>query len=101
LSDPSLDECNGTLTACKLRHGEGNELPFGGFPERHYQELICVRKPLMRSWRTPQRNIRANAAWWRRKAGLSAISPAVTCQQSRLNISPVSEDYAAAEDWGR
>ena len=32
VSDPSLDECNGTLTACKLRHGESNELPFGGFP---------------------------------------------------------------------
>lgn len=32
VDDPSLDECNGTLTACKLRHGEGNELPFGGFP---------------------------------------------------------------------
>lgn len=32
VSDPSLDECNGTLTACKLRHGDGNELPFGGFP---------------------------------------------------------------------
>lgn len=32
VSDPSLDECNGTLTACKLRHGANNELPFGGFP---------------------------------------------------------------------
>lgn len=32
VSDPSLDECNGTLTACKLRHGESNALPFGGFP---------------------------------------------------------------------
>lgn len=32
VTDPSRDECNGTLTACKLRHGEGNELPFGGFP---------------------------------------------------------------------
>lgn len=32
VSDLSLDECNGTLTACKLRHGDGNELPFGGFP---------------------------------------------------------------------
>ncbi|ELW1645667.1 phage minor tail protein L [Enterobacter oligotrophicus] len=32
VDDPSLDVCNGTLTACKLRHGEGNELPFGGFP---------------------------------------------------------------------
>ena len=32
VSDPSLDECPGTLTACKLRHGDGNELPFGGFP---------------------------------------------------------------------
>lgn len=31
VNDPSLDECSGTLTACKLRHGEGNELPFGGF----------------------------------------------------------------------
>ena len=32
VSDPSLDECNGTLTACKLRFGESNELSFGGFP---------------------------------------------------------------------
>ncbi|MEG5304793.1 phage minor tail protein L [Enterobacter kobei] len=32
VDDPSLDECNGTLTACKLRHGDANELPFGGFP---------------------------------------------------------------------
>lgn len=32
VDDPSLDECNGTLTACKLRFGENNELPFGGFP---------------------------------------------------------------------
>jgi lambda family phage minor tail protein L len=32
VNDPSLDECNGTLSACKIRHGEGNELPFGGFP---------------------------------------------------------------------
>lgn len=31
VSDPSLDECNGTLTACKLRFGENNELSFGGF----------------------------------------------------------------------
>ena len=32
VDDPSRDECNGTLTACKLRFGEGNELSFGGFP---------------------------------------------------------------------
>ncbi|AUU85044.1 MULTISPECIES: phage minor tail protein L [unclassified Leclercia] len=32
VSDPSRDECNGTLTACQLRHGADNELPFGGFP---------------------------------------------------------------------
>lgn len=32
VDDPSQDECPGTLTACKLRHGESNELPFGGFP---------------------------------------------------------------------
>ena len=32
VDDPSRDECNGTLIACKLRFGEGNELPFGGFP---------------------------------------------------------------------
>ena len=29
---PSQDVCNGTLTFCKLRHGENSELPFGGFP---------------------------------------------------------------------
>ncbi|MNZ98364.1 Phage minor tail protein L [compost metagenome] len=32
VNDPSLDECNGTLSACKLRFGENNELSFGGFP---------------------------------------------------------------------
>lgn len=32
VDDPSLDACNGTLTACKLRFGMNNELPFGGFP---------------------------------------------------------------------
>ncbi len=32
VDDPSQDVCPGTLTACKLRHGEHNELPFGGFP---------------------------------------------------------------------
>lgn len=31
VDDPSLDECNGTLTACKLRFGENNELSHGGF----------------------------------------------------------------------
>ena len=31
VSDPSLDECNGTLTACELRFGKGNELSHGGF----------------------------------------------------------------------
>ena len=32
VDDPSQDVCNGTLTGCKLRFGENNELPFGGFP---------------------------------------------------------------------
>lgn len=32
VGDPSLDACIGTLTACKMRFGENNELPFGGFP---------------------------------------------------------------------
>ncbi|WP_449549417.1 phage minor tail protein L [Lelliottia amnigena] len=32
VDDPSLDACNGTLTACKLRFGMNDELPFGGFP---------------------------------------------------------------------
>jgi len=32
VSDPSLDVCNGTTTACKLRFGADNELSFGGFP---------------------------------------------------------------------
>ena len=35
VDDPSQDVCNGTLTACKLRHGENSELPFGGFPAPH------------------------------------------------------------------
>lgn len=33
VDDPSLDECSGLLsTGCKLRFGENEELPFGGFP---------------------------------------------------------------------
>lgn len=32
VDDPSLDACSGTLTGCKKRFGELNELPFGGFP---------------------------------------------------------------------
>ncbi|MDW2745151.1 phage minor tail protein L [Atlantibacter subterraneus] len=32
VDDPSRDECPGTLTACELRFGKGNELSFGGFP---------------------------------------------------------------------
>lgn len=31
-SDPALDQCGGRLRSCKLRFGENNELPFGGFP---------------------------------------------------------------------
>lgn len=30
VSDPSLDRCAGTVTACKLRFGESNPLDFGG-----------------------------------------------------------------------
>lgn len=30
--DPSKDQCGGLLSDCKLRFGENNELPFGGFP---------------------------------------------------------------------
>ena len=30
VSDPSLDYCAGTVTACKLRFGEQNDLDFGG-----------------------------------------------------------------------
>lgn len=32
VDDPSLDECSGTLSACKLRFGANEELSFGGFP---------------------------------------------------------------------
>lgn len=32
VEDPSLDQCSGTLTGCKLRFGENEELSFGGFP---------------------------------------------------------------------
>lgn len=32
VDDPSRDECPGTMTACELRFGKGNELSFGGFP---------------------------------------------------------------------
>ncbi|MDN6773933.1 MAG: phage minor tail protein L [Enterobacterales bacterium] len=31
VDDPSLDVCNGTLRACKLRYGENEELSHGGF----------------------------------------------------------------------
>lgn len=30
VSDPSLDYCAGTVTACKIRYGENNALDFGG-----------------------------------------------------------------------
>ena len=30
--DPSKDKCSGTLNGCKLRFGENEPLPFGGFP---------------------------------------------------------------------
>jgi len=32
VDDPSLDECNGTLSACKKRFGENEPLSHGGFP---------------------------------------------------------------------
>lgn len=32
VDDPSLDQCSGNLTGCKLRFGYNGELPFGGFP---------------------------------------------------------------------
>lgn len=32
VTDPALDQCNGTLTACKLRFGDGNPLSYGSFP---------------------------------------------------------------------
>ncbi|NWD78686.1 phage minor tail protein L, partial [Pseudomonas gingeri] len=32
VDDPSLDKCSGTLRGCKLRFGENELLPFGGFP---------------------------------------------------------------------
>lgn len=32
VTDPSLDVCAGTLTACNLRWGSGNEITFGSFP---------------------------------------------------------------------
>lgn len=32
VEDPSQDQCSGTLTGCKLRFGENEELSFGGFP---------------------------------------------------------------------
>ena len=31
-SDPSKDVCGGRLGSCKLRFGENEELPYGGFP---------------------------------------------------------------------
>lgn len=30
--DPSKDSCSGSIKGCKLRHGEENPLPHGGFP---------------------------------------------------------------------
>ena len=32
VTDPTLDKCSGRLSSCKLRHGEFNELPYGGQP---------------------------------------------------------------------
>jgi phage-related protein len=58
----SLDECNGTLTACKLRFGENNEFPLADSRHVTHQELICVRKPLMPSWLTLRLNIHASVA---------------------------------------
>lgn len=31
-TNPALDQCGGRLRSCKLRFGENNELPYGGFP---------------------------------------------------------------------
>ena len=32
IKDPNKDTCNGTLAVCKLKHGKGKPLPYGGFP---------------------------------------------------------------------
>lgn len=32
VDDPGSDQCSGTLSACKIRFGADNPLPFGGFP---------------------------------------------------------------------
>ena len=32
VDDPALDRCSGLPSACELRHGRGNPLPFGGVP---------------------------------------------------------------------
>ena len=32
VTDPSLDRCSGTLTACKLRFGANNQLRYGSYP---------------------------------------------------------------------
>jgi lambda family phage minor tail protein L len=32
VSDPSKDVCGGLMSDCKSRHGENEQLPFGGFP---------------------------------------------------------------------
>jgi len=34
--DPALDQCSGTLTGCKLRFGENNQLRYGSFPTAGY-----------------------------------------------------------------
>lgn len=31
-SDPALDQCGGRLRSCKMRFGENEPLPYGGFP---------------------------------------------------------------------
>lgn len=36
-NDPGLDVCGGRLSDCKLRFGEENPLPFGGFPAANLQ----------------------------------------------------------------
>ncbi|TKI02663.1 phage minor tail protein L [Martelella alba] len=32
VDDPSQDVCGGLMSSCKCRFGDGNQLPFGGFP---------------------------------------------------------------------